>query len=64
MTGTRHESRFAASTLMATAWLISFVPERLGVWLDKHPGGDDLEKETRALIAQKAARKARDGAKT
>jgi hypothetical protein len=50
------ESKFAASTLVATAWLITFHPERLADWLDRHPHGDELERETRELIAKKAAR--------
>lgn len=52
----RYVSKFAASTLAATAWVITYQPERLREWLDRHADGDELERETRALIAEKARR--------
>lgn len=53
----RYQGKFAASTLAATAWVITYHPEQLREWLDRHPYGDELERETRALIAEKARRK-------
>lgn len=51
------QPQFAASTLAATAWLITFAPERLADWIERHPDGAELERETRRLIALKAKRK-------
>lgn len=56
----RYQGKFAASTLAATAWVITYTPERLQEWLDRHPDGAALERETRALIAAKAARQRAD----
>lgn len=51
------QSKFAASTLAATAWVITFVPERLREWQEKHSDGTELVAETRRLIEKKRARR-------
>lgn len=53
------ESRFAASTLVATTWLICFAPERLKGWLERHGYGAELERDTRASMAKNVTRRAK-----
>ena len=38
----------ASSTIQATAWLMTFAPERLQSWLDRH--ADGLERATRKAM--------------
>jgi hypothetical protein len=43
---------FPKSTIMATSWLMTYHPERLPAWYERHPPADRLEAITKEWMAK------------